>query len=519
MNPAKKKTIRRVIIAAVVLLALVAAVVLIARSMRRQTVNVFEVSQVSDTYWGDNTELSGMVSEGSVENIPLAEGMVEEIKVQVGDSVKKGDVLLKYDTSSYQLTLSSDQAEIAMLQSQISKAQQDIQSYRRMTPAEAVTPPPAPTPKPAPQTVDVVEENTPPAEQTSGVKFYNCTVDTVVRAAVVRALRDSGLEAAFRIYEGRQLLGVWYLSGTDLAAAYPEDWEGEDWTLGTGLTLRGDGTVLLDLSAQHFGAFESRLPGAEDDDFDDWPAVDYGSGYTAAEIAQMISQLQKDIQGYQRQLQQAELKYRRDQLTGQSGEVRAANDGVVTLVADPHAIGTGETLITLKGSANASVVVYVDELSLDSLQVGDEVSVMAYETGSFFTARVSKVGTEPDSDYSYDPNQSMYPVTCVSEDPDVELNMGEWCSVTPMQAEMESDHLYLPLFFVREDDQGSYVLAADENGRLERRAITTGKIIYGSSVEILRGLTEEDQVAFPYGRSARPGNRTQSADLDALWGY
>ena len=63
MNPAKKKQIiRRIVIAALILLALVAAVVLIARQMRSQTVNVFNVSEVADTYWGDSTELSGMIT-------------------------------------------------------------------------------------------------------------------------------------------------------------------------------------------------------------------------------------------------------------------------------------------------------------------------------------------------------------------------------------------------------------------------------------------------------------------------
>ena len=61
--------------------------------------------------------------------------------------------------------------------------------------------------------------------------------------------------------------------------------------------------------------------------------------------------------------------------------------------------------------------------------------------------------------------------------------------------------------------------AARRNGRLERRAISTGKIIWGSSIEILRGVTIDDQIAFPYGRSARPGNRTQHAELDQLYGY
>ena len=517
MNPAKKTMIRRVVIAALVLLALTAAVVLIARTVRRQTVNVFDVSMVSETYWGDSTELSGMVSEGSVENIPLSEGMVQEILVKQGDTVKKGDVILKYDTSSYQLTLSSDQAQIAMLQSQIAQAQQDIQTYRRMTPSEDITPPPAPTPKPAPVTVPVVEANTPPAEQIGGVKYYNCTVDTVVRGAALQALRVSGEEAGYRLYDGRNLLGVWHLTGSDLATQHDDAWAPEDWTLGAGLILNGDGTIAIDLGETHYGVFESCLPGDEEIDIPDW--TDYGSGYTRAEIAQMISDLQKSIQQNQRELQKAQLKYKRDQLTGQTGEVKSPADGVVTLVADPHAIAAGQTLITIKGSANASIVVYVDELSLDSLRVGDEVSVMTYETGVSFLAKVSEVGTEPSDEYSYDSSQSMYPITCVSEDADVEVNMGEWCSVTPMQTEEVSDHIYLPLYFVREDEQGSYVLAADENGRLERRAVSTGKTIYGSSVEILRGVTVEDQIAFPYGRSARPGNRTQSAELDALWGY
>ncbi len=519
MNPAKKKqTIRRIVIAALILLALVAAVVLIARQMRRQTVNVFNVSEVSETYWGDSSELSGMVTEGSVANIPLDEGMVESFAVQVGDEVKKGDVLLKYDTSSYQLTLASDQAEIAMLQSQIAQAQQDISAYRRMTPSEAVTPPPEPTPKPTPRTVDVVETTTPPNEQTDGVKYYNCTADTIVRADVLKALASTADRVAYRLYSGRDLLGLWFVSGEDLAR-YGEDWEPEDWTLGDGLILNGDGTITIDLNAPHYGTFESRLPGAdEDEDYDPWP-FDPGSSYSAAEIAEMIRNAQSSIQGYQRQLQQAQLKYKRDQLTGQTGEVKASDDGVVTFIADPHAIAVGQTLITIKGSANAIVTVYVDELSRETLRPGDEVSVMAYETGSSFLAKVDSVGSEPSEEYSYDANSSMYPVVCVAEESDLELNVGEWCSVTPMQAQEMSDHIYLPMYFVREDDQGSYVLAAGENGRLERRAIATGKIIWGSSIEILHGVTADDQIAFPYGRSARPGNRTQHAELDQLYGY
>ncbi len=513
----RKKLTKRIVITALILLALAAAVFLIARTMHSQTVDVFRVDQVAETYWGDSQELSGTVTEGSVENIPLSEGMVQEFKVKQGDEVKKGDVLFVYDTSSYQLTLSSDQAQIAMLKSQISSAQQDIASYRRMTPSEAVTPPPPPTPRPAPNTVAVVEDNTPAAEQADGVKYYNCTTATVVRSAMLQSLRASAGSAGFRLYSGRDLLGLWLVSGADLAADYTDDWTPADWKLGEGLTLNGDGTISMDLEATHYGVFESRLPGADDPEPEPWE--DPTSGYSSAEIAEMIREKNADIKDFQRQLQKAELKYKRDQLTSRSGEVKAADDGVVTYVGDPHVVAVGETLVTLKGSANAIVTVYVDEFSLDTLQPGDEVSVTSYETGASFLAKVDKVSTEPDQDYSSDPNNSMYPVICISEDPDVELNVGEWCSVMPVQeADAPSDAIYIPMFFIRDDEQGSYVLAVGENGRLERRAVSTGKVIWGSSMEIRSGVTLEDELAFPYGRSARPGNRTRSAEIDALYG-
>lgn len=312
MSAEKKKLTKRIIITLLILAALAAGVYLIARTMRSQTVDVFAVSDVFDTYWGDSQELSGTVSEGSVENIPLSEGMVKEFKVKQGDTVKKGDVLFLYDTSSYQLTLSSDQAEIAMLQSQIAQAQQDVASYRRLTPAESVTPPPTPTPKPTPITVSVVDEKTAPAEQIGGVKYYNCTEKTVVRAAVLQALQASGGKVAYRLYDGRELLGLWFVDGKDLADAWTEDTPPADWKLGEGLTLNGDGTVSIDLEATHYGTFESRLPAGDDDDWSPDPDEFH---YTAAEIADMIREKNAEIKDFQRDLKKAELKYKRDQLT------------------------------------------------------------------------------------------------------------------------------------------------------------------------------------------------------------
>ena len=44
----------------------------------------------------------------------------------------------------------------------------------------------------------------------------------------------------------------------------------------------------------------------------------------------------------------------------------------------------------------------------------------------------------------------------------------------------------------------------EENGRLVKQPVKTGKIFYGM-VEIKSGITEEDFIAFPYGKKVKEG--------------
>ena len=509
----RKKTILIICAAAVVLAA---AVWLLARGARSGTANVYAVSDLADRGGWYSQDLTGTITEGSVENVPLQEGLIESINVHEGDTVQKGDLLLKYDTASYQLTLETDAANIKLLESQIAQTQQDIVTYRNTTPAERITPPPTPTPKPAPATVSTVAPDTAPAESADGARVYFCTADTVVTGALLKSLQTAGGTAAFRVYDGASLLGVWEVDGAELAALYPADWAPADWTLGAGLTLAGDGTAAIDFSAPHYGTFQSTIPDAADDDesIDD-PAA---GAHTAAELAALIRDKNNELKNLQRQLQSARIQYQKDQLTSETGEVRAADSGVVTFVGDPAAIHTGETILTVKGSVNGTVTVYVDELSRDAMKPGDTVDVYSYESGASFTATVQSISDKPAEDGAYGSvGTSYYPVTCIADDADVELNVGEYCGVT-LSGESESDTLYLQLPFVRSDSGGSYVLA-ERDGRLEKRYVATGGYLWGNYVEIRSGLTWDDAIAFPYGRTAREGNRAQQADISELYNY
>jgi hypothetical protein len=55
-------------------------------------------------------------------------------------------------------------------------------------------------------------------------------------------------------------------------------------------------------------------------------------------------------------------------------------------------------------------------------------------------------------------------------------------------------------------------MVADENDKLKKQYVTTGKTIYGSAIEIKSGLDEDMRIAFPYGSSAVEGASVKDSD-------
>lgn len=161
---------------------------------------------------------------------------------------------------------------------------------------------------------------------------------------------------------------------------------------------------------------------------------------------------------------------------------------------------------------------YVDELSLDTIHEGDELEVYAYESGSSSTARVTDVLDTPSAEGGYmgfgdvNPNSSWYAVKAELLNKDAEFVVGEYCDVTRLGQQESAGGVFLPTMFVRKDERGHYVLVADENGRLERRQVTTGTSLWGSYLQILSGVSVDDSVAFPYGKTAVEGAQTEQVD-------
>ena len=128
LDPRQRK--RLIVILAIVLAAALLVAFLSYRATHGGTADVYAVAEIADTGYGDSHELSGVVSEGSVENIVLREGLVQSIAVKEGDTVQQGDLLMTYDTASYQLAIDADQARITMIESQIAQSQKELQRLR-----------------------------------------------------------------------------------------------------------------------------------------------------------------------------------------------------------------------------------------------------------------------------------------------------------------------------------------------------------------------------------------------------
>ena len=58
----------------------------------------------------------------------------------------------------------------------------------------------------------------------------------------------------------------------------------------------------------------------------------------------------------------------------------------------------------------------------------------------------------------------------------------------------------------------------DQNGRLRKQYVRTGRIFYGRIIEILDGITPEDAIAFPYG-SAQEGAKTKMSEESGAMAY
>ena len=546
----KKKGKALKILIPLIILALVGGGVFLSKRLRTTPVEVSPASNYMYPGWDEGGSLEGYITSGDIQKVRMTDGLVDSIKVKDGDKVKKGDVLLLFDTTTHKLTLQKDKASIALLESEIRMNETRIKTLRGLKPSESA-------PKPTIETIDhgklvirsKIDTDTKSEKGSGADLFFNCSKDTVVKADFLKKLRKTGKTACFTIYDGKLKYAVWTVDGTKLPKEYTEKKEvsekdkdesesenensdktyeevtidpiDSDWEIGKGLTFNGTGVqVNFNKADTPWGELASIAPEEyvryEKITHENYKIDDKGNyQYSKKELAVMVRDAEEELAEKKLDLREANLTYRQDKLVGSDGEVRATVSGTVRNLKDPDEISEGDSILEVVGAGDLKVSTTIGELDYDTVKKGDTVTIEDYMYGGVYTGTVEKKGKEPvDNGMYYYGNQniSYYPVTVTLEDAGEDLSVGDYVSVKFGTSEENTQNMYISKMFIRSDVQGSYCYVKGEDSRLEKRYIQTGRTLYGSDVEIISGLNMEDMIAFPYGKNVKEGAKTEDVD-------
>ena len=256
-----------------------------------------------------------------------------------------------------------------------------------------------------------------------------------------------------------------------------------------------------------------------DEETDMYPNYDFGSGFSAAEIAEMKVKQAQQVKAAELALKMAEADYKIKKREMEDGTIRADFDGVVvTLMTEEDARSQKKPMIKVSGGGGYYVEGTISELAREDLEIGQLVQVSDWNTGEMYDGKVVSVGDFPRGGRGYyggNPNASVYPFK-IFVDGEANLQTGSYVSIQISSA--GENGIYLGNPFLRTEDGQSYVYVMGENNRLEKRTVVTGKSIWGSYTQILSGLTAEDLVAFPYGKNVKPGAKAVPGDINDLRG-
>ena len=248
------------------------------------------------------------------------------------------------------------------------------------------------------------------------------------------------------------------------------------------------------------------------------------NGYTAEELKAAISDKEDDIAQAKEDLHDAQISYKEAKAEVDKATVKAKLAGTVTTAYSKGTLPTdGSAAIVVKAADGMYVKTSISEMELDSVKVGGTIKCVSSDTGDEYTAEVKEISDFPTADSSNggdvsNPNSSYYPIVAFIKDADG-LSPGGSVEVSYSSKSMgtaNENAVYLQKAYIRTEDKKSYVYLRDKKTkRLKKQYITIGKTMNGQYIEIVSGVTEDDNIAFPYGKNLREGVKTKISEDDS----
>ena len=566
-KPRMSKKLKKGIITAACVVGVCGAVwggLTIARNAQRSDVNVYSVNDFCMTnYWGDTSNTSGMVTTDKIQKVFLSSSQtVNKVWVAEGDSVRKGDKLISYDSTLTQAAVEQAKIEYDRQDENLTTAKNELEYLKKAKNKETLKQeldkltaeldalkkkydedPAHPYDGDAPVTEGKMDyqktmtvKGADGSDQTVNVLYYSWlstsrlndskVTEILTKLATLRADKDHPSLDTYVVLVQRY---------EDKVGGYVDN------TVGLVITetyTAGDDTAVPAVPGSRSVSFSVRsdLPEFEDTErkYDDAAIKRLQQKINLANMYLENSMEQKDlakaIVDKAQEVKEKEVNQRLAKLSLDKkikelgdGNVYAEFDGTVKAVRNAdEAYNNSEAVIELSGGGGYYVTGTLSEMELGSVKVGDTVSISSWMTGAACEGTIVSIDDYPTTSGNSwgdgNRNVSYYPFKVFVEE-DASLQANDYVDIQYQKAgtQEQGSSLYLQSWFIRTDNGKSYVMARGEDGRLEQRWVQTGRDLWGSYTQIRGGLTTDDYVAFPYGRDVVEGARTVEATPDELY--
>ena len=574
-KPRMSKKLKKAIIIAACAVGVCGAVwggLTIARNAQRGDVNVYAVNECAMTdYWGDTSNTSGMVTTDKLQKIYISQSQtVKKVWVKEGDSVKKGTVLVSYDSTLTQATVERAKIDYDRQTENLEVMKNELELLKKAKNKETLQ---AEYDKLEKELNKLIEDATKSPDDEKDVKdLTHIAIDGMKLGTgsgndkdnAIYYYRTTDSDGSFALSQA-DLMGIFSRLGKTDGTLYLVFVTRAGNKLG-GAVMGNEGYILTAVTEDvpSGGSQDPQQPPAGgttakklvsvtvkpwNNGFKEFTdgAPDYGDKKAEIEkLQRKIAQVQELLDTSMTQLdlnkailekaqavkeQEVNLKVAKLKLDKKlaelgDGNVYAEFDGTVKTVRDPdEAYNNSEAVVELSGGGGYYVTGTLSEMDLGSVQVGDSVSISSWMTGAACEGTIVSIDDYPTSNGNNwgdgNSNVSYYPFKVfVTEDANLQPN--DYVDIQYQKdtsAEESGSSLYLQSMFIRTDNGKSYVMARGDDGRLEQRWVQTGRDLWGSYTQIRGGLTIDDYVAFPYGRDVVEGAHTQEATTDQLYNY
>ena len=520
----KKKILVGVLVTAIIF-ALVIGVVYIAVYSNMGRVTVIPIDDI--VYYDeedDETSIEGTISTGVTQDVTIDQGNVTESLVNVGDYVKKGDALARFDSTSADLQLQQAKINLNSLLVELSNANSKLTMLNE---AESYV-----------ETIKVPVTDSTDSTSTDSSSTEESTESTSTESTTSETTTES-----------------------TTTESTTESTESSD-------DSEEDSSEEVEYKEVEVETDEPQFKTSD------------GTVYSESELRKEKNTTKANIANLKTDIKEAQIEIEEAQKTQKECTVTATIDGYITK-ANHSAIVSAEDLAaqaaaeeadseeesedetddestdTTVTDAAATVVSSLDDniivqvSSMDGLYVeaamsewkiqkygvGDTVYVLDWTSGNTYEATITAISQYASESYTQmyqdmgGSTSSYYPFTAQITVDGTNLSAGDYVDVSftkPVDSFMddeeelddeevvEEEDYYLLKAFVLSENGKKYIYVQGDDERLEKREVTVESQTQ-ETYKVTEGIYGDELIAFPYGKSIREGAKTVEGSIDDLY--